>query len=65
MSNNVITVVQDTIGRNVSFRDMFSRTKMTRNQLVTKIENNSYNNYHIIITNGVTTTCFATNKSVR
>lgn len=62
---NVKTINQNSTGRNISFKDMSSGTKMTRSQFVSKIENNKYPDYHVRIINKIKTPCSNPDKSER
>lgn len=65
MAKNVISITQNSTGRNITFKDISSGTKMTRSQFVTKIENNKYSDYHIRTINGIKTPCSNPDKSER
>ena len=65
MSKNVRSITQNSTGRNITFKDVSSRTKMTRSQFVAKIENNKYPDYHVRIINGIKTPCSNPDKSER
>ena len=65
MAKKVISIAQNATGRNTSFRDVSTGTKMTRSQFVSKIENNQYNDYHVRTINKVKTPCSNPDKSVR
>ena len=65
MAKNVRSITQNSTGRNITFKDVSSGTKMTRSQFVTKIENNKYSDYHIRTINGIKTPCSNPDKSER
>ena len=65
MSKNVRSITQNSTGRKMTFKDISSRTKMTRSQFVAKIENNKYSDYHVRIINGIKTPCSNPDKSER
>lgn len=65
MAKNVRSVAQNSTGRNTTFKDVSSGTKMTRSQFVSKIENNKYSDYHVRIINGIKTPCSNPDKSER
>jgi len=65
MAKNVRSVVQNSTGRNITFKDVSSGTKMTRSQFVSKIENNQYSDYHVRTINGIKTPCSNPDKSER
>ena len=61
-----ISVIQENSnGRNLTFRDNVTGTNMSRNQFVTKIENNQYPNYHVRVINNVKTPCSNPDKSTK
>ncbi len=56
MSKKRITVIQESdTGRNKKFHDNSTGENMTRSQLVTKIEQGKYDDYHIRKINNVKT----------
>ena len=58
MANKRITVTAETpTGRNVSYKDNRTGESMTRPQLVKKIEQGVYPNYHNRVVNGIKTPC--------
>ena len=65
MAKNIRSITQNSTGRNITFKDISSGTKMTRSQFVTKIENNKYSDYHIRTINGIKTPCSNPDKSER
>ena len=65
MAKNVRSITQNSTGRNITFKDISSGTKMTRSQFVTKIENNKYSDYHVRTINGIKTPCSNPDKSER
>lgn len=65
MSKNVRSITQNSTGRNITFKDVSSGTKMTRCQFVAKIENNKYSDYHVRTINGIKTPCSNPDKSER
>jgi len=65
MAKNVKSITQNSTGRNITFKDISSGTKMTRSQFVSKIENNKYSDYHVRTINGIKTPCSNPDKSER
>ena len=65
MAKNVISIAQNSTGRNISFKDVSSGIKMTRSQFVSKIESNIYPDYHERIINKIKTPCSNPDKSER
>ena len=65
MAKNVKSITQNSTGRNITFKDISSGTKMTRSQFVSKIENNQYSDYHVRTINGIKTPCSNPDKSER
>lgn len=65
MAKNVKSITQNSTGRNMTFKDISSGTKMTRSQFVAKIENNKYSGYHVRTINGIKTPCSNPDKSER
>ena len=65
MAKNVRSIAQNSTGRNITFKDISSGTKMTRSQFVTKIENNKYSDYHVRTINGIKTPCSNPDRSER
>lgn len=65
MAKNVRSITQNSTGRNITFKDISSGTKMTRSQFVTKIENNKYSDYHVRTINGIKTPCSNPDRSER
>lgn len=65
MAKNVRSITQNSTGRNITFKDVSSGTKMTRSQFVAKIENNKYSDYHVRTINGIKTPCSNPDKSER
>ncbi len=61
----VSVIHQNSTGRNTSFRDNLTGTKMTRCQFVSKIENNQYDNYHVRVINNIKTPCSNPDKSTK
>jgi len=55
MSPRIIVVDENEHGRNTKFKDTTTGTVMNRDDLVRKIENGQYPNYHIRDINGVKT----------
>lgn len=50
-------------GRNIKFRDNYTREEMTRRQFVREIERGNYKEYHIRIINDVKTPVSNPNKN--
>ena len=65
MAKNIRSITQNSTGRNITFKDISSGTKMTRSQFVTKIENNKYSDYHVRTIHGIKTPCSNPDKSER
>ncbi len=65
MAKNVRSIVQNSTGRNIIFKDVSSGTKMTRSQFVSKIENNKYSDYHVRTINGIKTPCSNPDRTER
>ena len=65
MAKNVRSITQNSTGRNMTFKDVSSGTKMTRSQFVAKIENNKYSDYHVRTINRIKTPCSNPDKIER
>ena len=65
MAKNVRSIAQNSTGRNITFKDVSSGTKMTISQFVSKIENNKYPDYHVRTINGINTPCSNPDRSER
>lgn len=56
MARKRVSVIrQSKTGRNVSFRDNYSKKNMTRSQFVSQIKSGNYPNFHVRNINGVPT----------
>ena len=65
MAKNVRSIAQNSTGRNITFKDVSSGTKMTISQFVSKIENNKYPDYHVRTINGIKTPCSNPDRNER
>ena len=55
MAGRIKVIQESDSGRNQRFRDTRTGQEMTRTQLVKKIENGQYDNYHVRKINGLKT----------
>ena len=64
MAKRISVTQESNSGRNQRFHDNYTGADMTRTQLVNKIENGVYDNYHVRIINNIPTPCFNPDKSI-
>lgn len=55
MPKRISTTKESKTGRNLRFKDNFTKKEMSRGEFVKEIENGNYDNYHVRKVNGVKT----------